>query len=89
MDLLFQRYASPYLLLNEVIAQKRLVEFLHELGQIKRESELENIWLHKVFNQSYSDFKNACNVQSVENSSKKLKAAIINSREMLNSFIPS
>ena len=47
MDLLFKRYANPFLLLNQVIEQKRLVDFIYELSEIKKEEETFETWLNK------------------------------------------
>lgn len=88
MDLLFNRYANPYLFVDEVIEQKRLVEFIGSFAEVKRENELIDVWLHKIHNKSYPEFKNSVtktNKPNVQN----LKAIISNSNDMLNGFIPS
>ena len=60
MDLLFTRYASPYLLVDELIKTGRLSEFVDELVDWKNKENEEkikwDIYLHKVFNQSYQEF---------------------------------
>lgn len=88
MDLLHKRYANPYLFLDEIIEQKRFTEFIITFFEVKREEELIDVWLHKVHNKSYPEFKNSvtkANKPNVQN----LKAIISNSNDMLNGFIPS
>ena len=88
MDLLFQRYASPYLLIDGVIEENRFVEFLNEFAKAKREDDLERVWLHKVDNMNFTEFKEL-NKPKKAPSKEKLKAAINNSMEMLKNFNPS
>ena len=61
MDLLFKRYASPFSFINGMIQTGRLCEFVDDLLHIvHEEKEEETSWqyfLHKVFEGSYSDFK--------------------------------
>lgn len=88
MDLLFKRYANPYLFLDEIIEQQRFTEFIITFLEQKREDELIDVWLHKVHNKSYLEFKNSVtNVKKLDG--QNLKAIISNSNNMLNGFIPS
>jgi len=59
MDLLFKRYASPFLLLDTYIEQGRLLDFVIELFNIRNEEMTWDVWLHKVYDQSFEDFKNS------------------------------
>jgi len=88
MDMLFQRYACPYLLLDEVIEEKRFVEFINEFAIVKRESEIEKVWLHKVFDKTYNDFKNSLTFND-KPSKTSLEAAVKNSKQILEKFIPT
>lgn len=64
MDLLFKRYASPFLLLDELIKTGRFSEFISEFVTIlneeaEKEAE-ETLWeyyLHRILNKSFADFK--------------------------------
>lgn len=63
MDLLFTRYASPFLMLDKVIASCRFFEFVKEMveliNQENEEKVLWDCWLHKEFERSYRDFVDA------------------------------
>ena len=89
MDLLFSKYASPYLLIDQVIEEGRFVEFIFEFAEAKREDEIVNVWLHKVFDKPYNEFKESLTKQPKRASKQNLKAAIENSHAILNKFIPS
>ena len=59
--MIFQRYADPFLLLNGMITAGRFAEYIHEFLQIYNEDQEEKtlweLWLHKVHDKSYTDFK--------------------------------
>lgn len=64
MDLLFKRYASPFLLLDELIRTDRFSEFvsrfvfiLNEEAEKEAEEILWEYYLHRVLNKSFSEFK--------------------------------
>ena len=57
---------------------------------LKNDEETLNIWLHKVFDKSYTDFKESIKQDLTPSNSKAtLEAAIRNSRKMLKGFVPS
>ncbi len=90
MDLLFKRYASPFLLLEQMIDNKRFAEFVDDFIETKREDDLIEIWLHKVFDKTFSDFKDECNKSTPQqNNMVNLEATIKHSNKMLNMIIPS
>ena len=60
MDLVFKRYSSPFLLLNTLIEQKQLLEFINELDNIVYEERIYKLWLHKGYMTNYNDFKAQC-----------------------------
>lgn len=88
MDLLFSKYASPYLLLDQVIEEKRLCEFIREFANAKRENDLIDVWLHKVYDKTYKDFKDSL-TKPKKPTKEIIKATIENSHNILNGFIPS
>lgn len=53
MDLLFSRYASPFLLLDSMIGCGRFLEFVSEIHDMNNErvinDTLFDTWLHKDF----------------------------------------
>lgn len=87
MDLLFSKYASPYLLLDQIVEEQRLCEFLNEFANIKREEELVDVWKHKVFDKGFKEFKES--LQPKTSTKDGLETAINNSYKMLNGFVPS
>lgn len=93
MDLLFSRYASPFLLLDNMIMTGRLSEFVSEIMQIRNaEKDDQTLWeyfLHKVFDKSYADFlreaKNPAHSEAAV-SQDNLETTIKDSYNMLNDF---
>ena len=91
MDLLFVRYASPFVLLDGLILTNSLKNFVDDffdfiIEERKEKSEWE-FFLHKVYDQSWSDF-----VKEIEQSENQkpvdLGATIVKSKNMLNNFTP-
>jgi hypothetical protein len=60
MDLLFKRYASPYLLLDEIIAMGAMRKFIDYLLNQHREDLQWEYWLHKVQGMSFEEYKRIC-----------------------------
>lgn len=91
MDLLFKRYASPFLLLDNYISSCRLYDFVTHLNNEQNEEMMWETWLHKVNDKSFIDFKRSLMesaVLSVKPTQKQLETTISNSKNMLDSFIP-
>lgn len=61
MDLLFSRYADPFLFINGMIKSGRFCFFVSSfLKQINGETEEKALWefyLHRVFEGSFADFR--------------------------------
>lgn len=58
MDFLCRRYGgSPFFVLDRYIEQERFSEFVYEVWSIHNEEEIFDIWLHKVDDRSYQDFR--------------------------------
>lgn len=95
MDLLAQRYASPFLILDEFARLKQLHEFVVKtLTRIAEETVHDvrwEYWLHRVFDRSFEEYVRQC--EKPEEKDKELGCAeignIINdSKMMLNNFVP-
>ena len=93
-DLIFRRYASPLTLLDGMIRGGRLEEFVNEfVGLYNKEQEDETlwkIWLHRVFDQSYADFR--ASVKSAAKAAptqEEIKSTVSQSYNMLTGFDPS
>ena len=60
MDLLSQRYANPYLILDDFIRSKQLHEFATETMRIIAEEKTSKTrweyYLHKVFDMTYEEY---------------------------------
>lgn len=94
MDLLSQRYASPYFFMDGMIQTGRLCEFVDEfLLANHKENDEKTSWefyLHKVYEGSYADFKaemeriNAHKNMSVDD----IETTVFHSLDILNNFNP-
>jgi len=92
MDLLFHRYASPLVLIDCYLASGRFSEFVNEVIEINND-EIENdtMWeffLHKVFDQSWSEFMRLNNHIEPVQQDVDFETTIQESAKMLNSFSP-
>ena len=90
MDLLFKRYADPFSLMTGYIQTSRFCEFIKEFAEQKREDDMWELYLHKVWNQSYSDFvEEAKNSQALRNMSENdMEATVKKSMNILGNFTP-
>ena len=91
MDLLFKRYASPFVLLDNLIATASLSNFIDDffkfVGEEKQEETKWQFFLHKVFDKSWKDFYEE--IASVDKAEKvDVGATIKKSHDMLNNFTP-
>ena len=87
MDLLFVRYASPFVLLDGLIMTNSLNSFVDDFFDFVNEERNWEFFLHKVYDQSWSDF-----VKEIEQSENQkpidLGATLMKSKTMLNNFTP-
>ena len=87
MDLLFVRYASPFVLLDGLIMTNSLNSFVDDFFDFVKEKSQWEFFLHKVYDQSWSDF-----VKEIEQSENQkpvdLGATLVKSKNMLNNFTP-
>ena len=86
MDLLFSRYASPFLLLDNYIQTSRFLEFVLKLIDINNDEKIYDVWIHKVYDQSYEDFKESINSKNEGMDEGKLETTINESKDILNGF---
>lgn len=87
MDLLFNRYASPFLLLDGMLETGRFSEYVRKFIDIQNEEKIYNLWMHKVYDKSYADFKEQI-TPAKPAIPVDLETTIRGSKEILNSFIP-
>ncbi len=93
MDLLFSRYASPYLLMDSMIGCNRFCEFIIEIYKMHNDritnETLFDMWLHKDFENSYAEFRESVNSPiEAESQNIDFEATINDSRNILDGFNP-
>ena len=97
MDLLFREYASPFSLLDAVIASGRFTEWIDQFLEGHKEKVQWEHWLHKIFEQTWSDyleeFKNQEKTQVILKNTaswekSEVETTIQNSYNMMQNFIP-
>lgn len=95
MDLLAQRYASPFLVLDEFIRLRQLHEFTTEILKTIADEKVHDArwqyYLHKVFDKSFADYVRSCeNVQAAEKgmTNQEIGNVINESKKMLEGFVP-
>ena len=88
MDLLFVRYASPFVLLDNLIITNSLNNFISDfIGFVREDNEWE-FFLHKVYDKSWSEFSNDMK-QSENQKPIDLGATLVKSKNMLSNFTPT
>ena len=91
MDLLFSRYASPFLLLDSMLECGRFLEVVSEIYDMNNErvinDTLFDTWLHKDFENDYSEFRRLVK-QPMETPSQDIdfETTINDSRNILKNF---
>lgn len=97
MDMLFRRYANPMVFMNGMIKARRFTEFVDELLKLYKEDKEEekekilwDLWLHRVFDKTFSDFVRS---QDDDNSAapptqEETIEIVRESWKILNSFVP-
>ena len=90
MDLLFKRYASPFLLLDGLLQTGRFTDFILKLPEIINEEKTWEVWLHRAKDKTYDEFTRSLRTTPVveEMSKSDLEATIKHSRQMLTHFKP-
>ena len=94
MDLLFKRYASPFVFLDGMIQTDRFSEFVSEfVHTVNEENEDQTSWeffLHKIQEGSFKDFKEGLenDKQNQNISASTIESTVQNSMDILNKFSP-
>ena len=86
MDLLFHRYASPFLLLDQIIPSGDLSDFISTVWEMRDEEMQWQYFLSKVFDKSFEDFKESLKPQRM--TKQEIETTIKDSMTMIDSFIP-
>ena len=92
MDLLFKRYASPFLLIDQLILTNSLDKFIDDLfkfmGEEKQEQTKWECFLRKIYGRSWKEFCNEIEVSNVENN-VDIGETLIKSKNILTNFTPT
>lgn len=94
MDLLAQRYASPYLILDDFIRLRQLHEFIVSILTRIAEEKVHDVrwdfWLHRVFNMTFEDFVRKCEEpdRETEINYTQIGGIISDSKTLLDGFVP-
>ena len=88
MDLLFVRYASPFVLLDGLILTNSLKNFVDDFFDFINKDREWEFFLHKVYDKSWSEFSNEMK-QSENQKQVDLGATIVKSKNMLSNFTPT
>ncbi len=93
MDSLFREYANPFLLLNQIIRNKRLNDFLDTFQQKQEEKKRWEFYLHKLSpldDRTWNEFNEDLDKQKPRSTwipaRNELETTINNSYEILRGF---
>lgn len=87
MDLLFKRYASPFVLLDSLLLTSSCTDFIDEFFDFVNEDMVWEFFLHKVYDKSWKEFKDEMG-EKHEEKQIDLGATIMKSKNMLKNFTP-
>lgn len=91
MDLLFTRYANPFILIDNFILTNSLNNFVDDFLTFRKEELQEKsnweFFLHKVYEQSWSEFCKSIEMPK-NDESVDLGATLMKSKNMLMNFTP-
>lgn len=88
MDLLFHRYASPFVLLDELILTDDFSAFINVFMDGREEDMQWQYFLSKVFDKSFNEFKESMKTTNNEMSKSDVETTIQDSMFMTMNFIP-
>lgn len=92
MDLLYHRYSNPLTLIDSLIENEMFSSHIDTLNE-KAIFDFEfDVWLHKVNDKSFNDWRNELHsnaeARSVRIDENEVKATVLKSSNILNSFEP-
>ena len=80
MDLLSQRYADPYLILNDFIRLGQLHEFSQEIMKTISEEKINEIrwdyYLHKVWDMNFEEYVASCDGSKKQDETMQAEDAV-------------
>lgn len=93
--MLFQRYASPMVILEKMVQTRRLSEFVREFVNIRNNELVEKTqweyWLHRVFDMPFGEYleRSSVDTQAETVNTVNLAQTVSDSFDMVNSFCPA
>lgn len=90
MDLLFKRYASPFLLVDQMLLTGQFSAFVTEVLELDTDERLWNIFLHKIEGQSFNEWKASLGQEQDKMMTKnEIETTVNDSFDILNGFEPT
>lgn len=89
MDLLFKRYASPYLIVDEMIVMCQFSKFVESLVEFDEDDKKWEYYIHRVVDgQSFKDWKESIYSHDKSVSANDIETTVKDSLGILNGFNP-
>ncbi len=90
--MVFKRYSNPFSLFNELIESNQFNDFIITLNQKYLDDIEYDLWLHKVYDKSFEEFKKDISIsrdaQAGYMNEEDVKATVKKSNEILSNFTP-
>ena len=90
--MVFKRYSSPFSLFDELIESNQFNDFIVTLNTKYIEDLEYELWLHKVYDKSFEEFKKDISIsrdaQAGYMNEEDVKATVKKSNEILSNFTP-
>jgi len=88
----FKRYSNPFSLFDELIESNQFNDFIMTLNTKYIEDLEYELWLHKVYDKSFEEFKKDISIsrdaQAGYMNEEDVKATVKKSNEILSNFTP-
>ena len=89
---MFKRYSNPFSLFDELIESNQFNDFIMTLNTKYIEDLEYELWLHKVYDKSFEEFKKDISIsrdaQAGYMNEDDVKATVKKSNEILSNFTP-
>lgn len=92
MDLLFKRYASPFIFVDQMILTSQFSEFVTEIIEMDADDNLWQFFLHKVDGKTFDEWKESLTGRITGGSTmtqNEVETTINESFDILNGFEPT
>ena len=90
--MVFKRYSNPFSLFDELIESNQFNDFIMTLNTKYIEDLEYDLWLHKVYDKSFEEFKKDISIsrdaQAGYMNEEDVKATVKKSNEILSNFKP-